>query len=99
MNADLEAMAATLVSSGEYRVQRKLVPRRQITPPNGEKKWLGICLDIETTGLDPISDEIIELAMVPFTYGFDGRIYDILEPFSRFLLGSSNDPANFPIFP
>jgi len=38
---------------------------------------VGIFLYLETTGLDPAKDEIIEPAMVLFTYGLDGRIYEI----------------------
>jgi DNA polymerase-3 subunit epsilon len=41
-------------------------------------------VDVETTGLDHQSDEIIELAMVPFTYGPDGQVYEVKEPFQRF---------------
>lgn len=81
--ADLAAMAARLEASGDYRVLRRLAPRRQIEPHDGSPTRLGIFLDVETTGLDPAHDEIIELAMAPFTYGLDGRIFEVGEPFSR----------------
>ncbi|MCX7584894.1 3'-5' exonuclease [Phenylobacterium sp. 58.2.17] len=81
--ADLTAMAARLEASGDYRVLRRLAPRRQIEPHDGSPTRLGIFLDVETTGLDPLHDEIIELAMAPFTYGLDGKIFDVGEPFSR----------------
>jgi DNA polymerase-3 subunit epsilon len=45
---------------------------------------LGLFVDVETTGLDPRRDEIIELAMIPFRYGLDGRIYEVGEPFQGF---------------
>jgi DNA polymerase-3 subunit epsilon len=41
----------------------------------------GLVVDVETTGLDAARHEIIELAMVPFTYGLDGQIYAVGEPF------------------
>jgi DNA polymerase-3 subunit epsilon len=76
-------MAATLEASGGYRVLRKLEPRRTLCAFDGSPTRLGLVLDVETTGLDPSRDEIIELAMVPFTYGLDGRIFEIHEPSQR----------------
>jgi DNA polymerase III subunit epsilon len=81
--ADLEAMAATLENSGAYRVLRRLAPRASIAPPAGLATRQGLCVDTETTGLDPARDEIIELAMVPFTYGLDGQVYAVGEPFQQ----------------
>jgi DNA polymerase-3 subunit epsilon len=80
---DLDAMASVLNASGRYRVLRRLEPRSFIEPPDGSETRLGLFLDVETTGLDPSRDEIIELAMVPFTYGLDGRIFEIREPFQK----------------
>lgn len=85
----LEALAAELEASGRYRVLRKLAARREFEPVNGAPTRMGLFVDVETTGLDPRRDEIIELAMVPFTYGLDGRIFSVDEPFS-FLREPSN---------
>jgi DNA polymerase-3 subunit epsilon len=78
---DLEGMAAALEASGRYRVLRKLQPRHVLSVMDGSPMRMGLFLDLETTGLDPIRDEIIEFAMVPFTYGLDGRVFEIHEPF------------------
>jgi DNA polymerase-3 subunit epsilon len=78
---DLEAMAAALRASGEYRVLRRLTPRSPIAIPDGAVTRTGLFVDVETTGLDWRRDEIIELAMIPFRYGTDGRIYEIGEAF------------------
>lgn len=54
---------------------------------------LGLFVDVETTGLDPYTDEVIELAMVPFTYGLDGRIFEIHDALERFQEPSRPIPA------
>ena len=68
-------MAHALEASGDYRVIRRLKPRPGDIPPPGVQTRHGLVVDVETTGLDPRKDEIIELAMTPFTYGLDGRVF------------------------
>jgi DNA polymerase-3 subunit epsilon len=80
---ELEAMAEALEASGRYRILRRLQPRSIFEGFDGSETRLGIFLDLETTGLNPLRDEIIEFAMVPFTYGLDGRIFETHEPFAR----------------
>lgn len=77
-------MAATLEASGGYRVLRKLTPRGTLAPADGAPTRLGLFIDVETTGLDTARDEVIELAMVPFTYGLDGRVFEILPAYESF---------------
>lgn len=86
-------MAETLAASGQYRIQRRLQRRSNRRPEPGTDPKVAIFVDVETTGLDPKTDEIIELAMIPFTYGPDGQIYEIRESFQSF-----NRPSN-PISP
>ena len=74
---DLAAMAAIFRASGRYRVQRRLEPRRNFSDPAGSATRTALFVDVETTGLALYKDEIIELAMVPFTCGADGRIFEI----------------------
>jgi DNA polymerase-3 subunit epsilon len=76
-----EAMAATLEACGDYRVLRRLARRSLVERYDGSPTRLGVFVDVETTGLDPSRDEIVELAMVPFVYGLDGRIFEIKDPF------------------
>ena len=73
----LETLAQTLEATGDYRVIRRLKPRRSATPPPGVPVRLGMLVDVETTGLDPQRDEIIELAMTPFNYGLDGTVFSV----------------------
>lgn len=76
-------MARALERSGGYRVLRRLTPLVHREPPPSVQTRLGLLVDTETTGLDAARDEIIELAMVPFTYGVDGEIYQVGEAFQQ----------------
>lgn len=78
---DPGALAASLEASGDYRVLRRLKQPPAVKPSAGVPTRTGLFVDVETTGLDPASNEIIELAMVPFVYGLDGTIYSIGEAF------------------
>lgn len=89
---DLESMAAALEASGQYRVLRRLAPRTVFNEPDSDLH-VGIALDCETTGLDPKTDEIIELAMQPFTFSSDGRIFEVREPYCRLRQPSRPIPA------
>ena len=77
-------MAAALEASGEYRVLRKLGAHVARQAPVGVQVRTGLMVDVETTGLDPMREEIIELALTPFTYSVDGEIYAVGESFHRF---------------
>ena len=82
-NPELEELAAKLAESPDYRILRRIRPRTcQQTPITPELRQ-GLFLDVETTGLDPLNDEIIQLAMVRFTYTLDGKICDVSEPFDQ----------------
>lgn len=80
----LATMAETLAKSSDYRVLRRLIPRTEFASYVGQAIKTGILLDVETTGLDATKDEIIELAMVKFTYLPDDRIAQITDVYSSF---------------
>jgi DNA polymerase-3 subunit epsilon len=79
----LESLARQLEGSPDYRVLRRVAPLPMRPVPDGLQTRQGLFVDVETTGLDPATDEIIELAMLPFTYGLDGEIYGVHPPFSE----------------
>src|SRR5258708_39612426 len=87
IDQDLAAMAQTLEESGEYRVLRRLAFRQRFSTPTEHTK-VGILLDVETTGLDTASDEVVELGMVKFSYHPDGTVAAVLDRFS-----SLNEPS------
>ena len=78
-----EEIAGRLEETGAYCVLRRLQPPTRYHEPDGDETKLAILLDLETTGLDPAKDEIIEIAMVPFTYSGDGRIFDVHEAYNE----------------
>jgi len=90
---DLEAMAAALEASGDYRVLRKLKSHHFYEIPDSALVKRALFVDVETTGLSYHDDEIIELAMVPFSYGLDGKIYELFEPFQSFQQPKKPIPA------
>src|SRR5207253_3682582 len=72
----LEQMARSLVESGDYRVTSRLEPQVEYHPPDEIPKFVAAVVDVETTGINPESDKIIELGICLFEYHREtGRIY------------------------
>lgn len=73
-----EGMARTLTETGHYRVLRRFRPRARYDEPDGAPTRTALFVDVETTGLDPAADALIEFAGVPFTYDpVTGRVHDV----------------------
>lgn len=85
---DTEEMAKILEVTGNYRILRRFRPRDQFAKlPNAKIKHTGVILDVETTGFDTNTDEIIEIGMIKFTYSDNGAIGEIVGSFN-----SLNEP-------
>ena len=80
----LEEAAKYLNQSNDYQVLRRFEPIKQYHYSPQEEKLIGIYLDTETTGLDYKHDKIIELALVPFEYNKEGKIFKILDSYTGF---------------
>jgi DNA polymerase-3 subunit epsilon len=66
-----------------YRVLRRLMPQATSDARQpGEK--IGLVLDVETLGLNPVKDEVIELGMVKFAYSEQDEVTRIIGEFRGF---------------
>ena len=76
---NLETIASKLDKDPEYKVLRKLKTQDNYNIHDGCKTYTAVYLDVETTGLDIFADKVIEIALIPFTYSKDGRIFTVLK--------------------
>lgn len=87
-----EEMIAALEASGDYKVLRRLsVGDPLAEAPRGTRR--AVVVDVETTGLDCETNEIIELAIVPFFYTSAGEIVGAGVPFNGLRQPSIPIPA------
>jgi len=80
-----DTLAAQLEATGQYRVLRRLEPRRRWHDPQGVDTRTAVVVDVETTGLDPDRDAVIQFCGIPFTYDpATGRVFDIGPPLTGY---------------
>lgn len=84
---NLEKLAEKLAADANYRVIRKLADVAAYNSPDPdllatEGLRNGVFVDVETTGLDAGTDQVIELALQPFEFSGDGRIFALHEGYN-----------------
>jgi DNA polymerase-3 subunit epsilon len=90
---EMDDLAVKLEATGDFKVLRRLAPRPPVPMPAGYTGKIGIILDLETTGLDPTKDEVIELALVKLLYADNNEIIGVSETFQSFNQPSAPIPA------
>jgi DNA polymerase-3 subunit epsilon len=85
VRSELEAMAETLERSGRYRVLRQLEPPQIGAHEGAAEDKVAVFVDVETTGLEPSKDEVIEIAIVKFRYSLDGEVTGIIDTFDQLI--------------
>lgn len=84
---DWQEAVKALDNSSDFRVLRRLaLPPAMTEVPEGLYKALYV--DVETTGLDPIKDKVIEFGGIPFYYDGNGVIHGLGAP-----IGGFRDPG------
>lgn len=81
---NIEEIVKILADHSNYQVLKRFEKLEQYHLDDGEEKLIGIYLDTETTGLNYKQDKIIELALVPFEYNKEGKVFRILKGYSGF---------------
>ncbi len=84
-DTDFDAMARTLDAHEDYRVLRRYrrPERYHEASGDGTEVLRGVFIDTETTGFDAVAERVIELAIVPFEFSSDGRIYRLFDAFDE----------------
>ncbi len=82
----LEEMRAALEATGRFRVLERLSKPATFSPgieaPDGP--FVGLYLDVETTGLRASDDKIIQLGGVAFQYDAVGNVHEVVDEIDEF---------------
>lgn len=75
---NIETIASTLAQHPDFQVLRRFTPYQGAPAPEGCPVAKGVVLDTETTGFDPKTEKMVEIALVTFDFCPDtGKIYQV----------------------
>jgi len=83
-SSEVEDIISKLEMSGDYKIIKRFKKINSYNEPSDVAKLTRIFLDVETTGGSAERDKVIELALVPFEYTPDGKIYRVLDSYVEF---------------
>jgi DNA polymerase-3 subunit epsilon len=82
---ELQRMAKILNAHPDFKVAERQVDKQSYgKPPEGVKVHRGLYIDTETSGKSSVTNKIIELSMIQFTFDMNGNIYDITKQYNGF---------------
>ena len=91
---EIEDAVRLLSAHPDFRIIRRITPRKSFAINDGRTLSRGVVVDTETTGTDSNTDAIIELGMVLFEYDPEtGIVYDVLGTYDQL------EEPGFPIPP
>jgi DNA polymerase-3 subunit epsilon len=82
--APLKSVLDLLSIHPDYRIVSRYKRPEYYNLPISATKKLGLVVDVETTGLDPENNKILEVALLPFEYSDNGKIYNLLPGYEGF---------------
>ena len=78
--------------STQVRTLHRLVLPARCHDPGETPVRRGLYIDCETSGMDWVNDDIVELGLVPFTYTDDGRVAEVLHQETQCYLNAPSRP-------
>lgn len=91
---EFEKSISALEETGQFRVLRRAQLLPAASPFSAEDSRIAVIVDTETTGLDVLQDEVVEIGMVAFPYDRRGNVGSVINTFSAMQQPSKPIPVD-----